>query len=258
MIYYFSGTGNSRWVAETLAEKTGDTTTRIVKRTVQPLTVHAGETFGIVFPIYAWNMPRMVQEFIDNIFIEKGAYTFAVCTCGSEAGCAMRVLHAKMPMDSMWSLVMPDNYVVAFHAESEERSLEKVRAAAAKLDAIADCIREKKSGERDVQTGSLPFLKTFVAGHLFRRYALSAKPFRSTYACSGCGLCEKECPTENIRVADGMPFWFDTCEQCMACIQRCPKKAIEYGRSTEKHGRYAFHYTAEEIYGQEKKTPDEV
>ena len=256
MIYYFSGTGNSRWVAETLAEKTGDTTTRIVKRTVQPLTVHAGETFGLVFPIYAWNMPRMVQDFINNIFIEKGAYTFAVCTCGSEAGYAMRVLHARMPMDNVWSLVMPDNYVVAFHAEQDDVALEKVRGAARKLDAIADCIRAGRSGEWDVQVGSFPFLKTFVAGHLFRKYALSAKPFRSTYDCSGCGLCAKECPTENIRVADGMPFWFDTCEQCMACIQKCPKRAIEYGKSTEKHGRYSFRFTPEQIYGSGKETAE--
>ena len=254
MIYYFSGTGNSKWVAETLAAYTGDTTTRIVKKTVQPVSVREGETLGLVFPIYAWNMPRMVAEFIKNIFIEKGAYVYAVCTCGSEAGYAMRILSMRLPTDNVWSLIMPDNYIVAFHTESDAAALEKVRAAAVKLDAIADVIRNKQSGVRDVNVGSFPLVKTFVAGHLFRKYALSAKPFRSTYDCNGCGKCARECPTENIRVADGMPFWFDTCEQCLACIHKCPQRAIEYGRSTEKHGRYTFRFTDEEIYPEKRES----
>ena len=257
MIYYFSGTGNSKWVAQSLAEKTGDQTTRIMKSTMQPITVHAGETLGLVFPIYAWNMPRMVDAFLKNIFLEKGAYTFAVCTCGSEAGYAMHILSARMPMSNVWSLVMPSNYIIAYHTESDDESLQKVRDAAQKIEEIASCIRDRKKGAKDVTVGSFPILKTFVAGHLFRKYALSARPFRSTYSCSGCGKCAKECPTENIRVADGMPFWFDTCEQCLACIQNCPHRAIEYGRSTEKHGRYRFHYTQEEIYAPSTETDDE-
>ena len=250
MIYYFSGTGNSQWVAKTLASKTGDQVTRIVKKTVQPVTVHAGETLGLVFPIYAWNIPRMVSDFVKNIFIEKGAYMFAVCTCGSEAGYAMRVLSMRLPTDNVWSVKMPDNYIVAFHTESDDVALEKVRAAAKQLDEIAQSIREKQSGAYHVNKGTFPLVKTFVAGHLFRRYALSAKPFRSTWACNGCGKCARECPTENIRVADDMPFWSDTCEQCLACIHKCPQHAIEYGKSTEKHGRYTFRYTDEEIYGE--------
>ena len=247
MIYYFSGTGNSEWVARSLAQQTGDSVTRITKKTPFPVEVKKNEVFGLVFPIYAWSLPRIVSDFLKNITVESGAYCYAVCTCGAEAGYAMRLLGARMHMDGVWSLIMPDNYIVAFKVEDDDEALEKVRHANVRLHEIADHINARDCGCSDVHIGRFAFFKTFIGGHLFNRYALSAKPFRSTWACNACGLCMRVCPTGNIRIADDMPFWGDDCQQCMACIQRCPKHAIEYGRSTEKHGRYVFHFTQDQI-----------
>ena len=55
MIYYFSGTGNSQWVAEQLALQTGDVASDLIK-TKGDLNC-AGLTIGLVFPIYAWGIP---------------------------------------------------------------------------------------------------------------------------------------------------------------------------------------------------------
>ena len=67
---------------------------------------------------------------------------------------------------------------------------------------------------------------------------VSAKKFRATEKCVACGLCEKVCPLKNITLTDGRPVWGDHCTHCMACISRCPKRAIEYGKGTERRGRY--------------------
>ena len=249
MIYYFSGTGNSEWAARTLARLTNDRVTRITKKTLAPVMIEEGETFGLVFPIYAWSLPQMVSDFLKNVSVHTGAYCYAVCTCGAEAGCAMRVLRSKIHMDGVWSLVMPDNYIVAYSVEDDQRSLEKVREANIRLQEIATHIRARESGCADVHVGKFAFVKSFIGGHLFNKYARSSKPFRTSYDCTGCGLCAKVCPSENILVADDMPFWSDDCQQCLACIHRCPKRAIEYGKSTEKHGRYVFHFTQDQIEG---------
>ena len=34
------------------------------------------------------------------------------------------------------------------------------------------------------------------------------------------------------------PVWDKDCTMCLACINRCPQEAIQYGKSTEKRGRY--------------------
>lgn len=249
MIYYFSGTGNSEWAARTLAQQTGDRVKRITKKSMHPVMINKGETFGLVFPIYAWSMPQIVSDFLKKVSVESGAYCFAVCTCGAEAGYAMQVVRARMHMDGVWSLVMPDNYIVAYKVEDDETALQKVREANVRIQEIASHIRSRDKNCSDVQTGKFAFVKTFIGGHLFNRYARSSKPFRTSYDCNGCGQCAKYCPTGNILVADDMPFWSDDCQQCLACIHRCPKKAIEYGKSTEKHGRYVFHFSKDQIEG---------
>ncbi len=47
--------------------------------------------------------------------------------------------------------------------------------------------------------------------------------------CNSCGICSKVCPVNNIQMKDGKPIWLNNCENCLACYNWCPKKAIEGG-----------------------------
>jgi Pyruvate/2-oxoacid:ferredoxin oxidoreductase delta subunit len=39
----------------------------------------------------------------------------------------------------------------------------------------------------------------------------------------------------NIKIADGKPLFLHKCEQCMACIQWCPKSAIILASAKKKN-----------------------
>lgn len=252
MIYYFSGTGNSKWAAEKIGEKTGDRVVNIsdiLKSGSGKIHIGASVLFGIVFPVYAWNLPKPVAEFLKLLEVNRGAYCYAVCTCGDEAGYTIDILKKRLKLKSGYSIKMPNNYIPAFDVDSEETALEKVRAASVKLDSVCDDIIGRKECF-DYDRGRFALIKSYVAAHFFNKYALSSKPFYSELACNGCGLCEKNCPTGNITVVDGMPFWDEKCVQCLSCIHRCPKRAIQYGKFTKNRGRYYFNYTEEEINGQ--------
>jgi ferredoxin len=86
--------------------------------------------------------------------------------------------------------------------------------------------------------GGSPWMKTYLVYPLFTNLAIGKNSFKVTEACISCGLCERICPTQTIRMKDGRPIWADTCVQCVACIHRCPVHAIEYGKETIKKGRY--------------------
>jgi ferredoxin len=243
MIYYFSGTGNSKWTAETLAKLTNDAALSIPDVTQKDVTVLSQDRnacVGLVFPIYAWGAPEIVEQFAKNLSLQVGAYTYVVCTCGDEAGNAVRRLYSVFPYTSAWSIAMPNNYIPMFDVDSTQLARKKVTDARERLIQIADSIMKKET-VYDVTAGSAAWLKSAIACPAFNAFAMRTKPFHSTDACNGCGLCEKNCPVGAIRLENGRPVWVEkNCTQCLACINRCPQRAIEYGKRTQKKGRYYF------------------
>jgi len=64
------------------------------------------------------------------------------------------------------------------------------------------------------------------------------KSFWTDGKCNGCGVCANVCPCGNIVMTADRPVWQHRCEQCLACIQWCPKEALQYGKKTPAYPRY--------------------
>ena len=61
MIYYFSGTGNSLAVAQSIAEGTGQ---EISNHLIATPKGRDNEVVGFVCPVYAWGIPRHFKEMV--------------------------------------------------------------------------------------------------------------------------------------------------------------------------------------------------
>lgn len=248
MIYWFSGTGNSHWVAQQLARQVGEPLADVAQLAKEGRFTHAAgpeEKIGFVFPVYAWNPPRMVLEWIQNMQWQgySGQYTFAVCTCGDDTGRTMAVLRKAlnkkgMALHSGWALAMPNNYVLGFDVDPPKEEAQKLAAAQQALPAIALAVQQQKKDIWQDIPGSAAFAKTCFAGWAFNTFARSTAPFYANSNCVSCGLCEKICPTGSIALQAGKPVWSGKCAQCLGCLHRCPAKAIQYGKQTEAKGRY--------------------
>ena len=64
------------------------------------------------------------------------------------------------------------------------------------------------------------------------------KGYHTNADCIACEICQKVCPAKNITMDGGRPVFHNKCESCMACIQFCPKQAINWGDKTQKRQRY--------------------
>lgn len=243
MVFYFSGTGNSKWVAEEIAKGISDRAVNIcdfLKEGNETYNIETNEKIGFVFPVYAWRTPKIMLDFIPKVKLNDDTFAFAVCTCGDEAGDAIDAVKSLVPLSGAYSIIMPNNYII-MGTDVDTADIVELKLKTAKID-IATIINEINDGKKifDIDKGTLAFIKTKVIGYLFNKYALSAKPFFAEDSCTACGLCEKICPSGCVKIVDGKPKWGDNCMQCLACINHCPQKAIQYGKKTAKLGRYVF------------------
>ena len=249
MIFYFSGTGNSYATAKTLAEGLGEDLMDIsvaVKENDYAHTLAEGEKLGFVFPVYAWAPPRVVTEFVKNLelYYSGDPYIFAVCTCGSSAGKTMDIFEKALEenglmLDSGFSVIMPDNCITLFEPDSAEEVAEKFEKAEQTLDNILRAVKLGWSDFFRVKRGRFSTVLSGIANPAFTLGGMKTKPFYVTDACIGCGLCEYHCTSGCIEMTAGRPVWTeDQCHMCLACINRCPAQAIQYGKKTANRGRY--------------------
>lgn len=252
MIFYFTGTGNSRWVAKNLGGVFDEPLLSIAEELKQNkselrYSLKEGEKVIFVYPVHSWGPAVMVLEFISLLKLEgyKQHPVYSVCTCGDDCGHTSDIVNKKLRSRGLkhtaaFSVQMPNNYILlpGFDIDPEKVEQEKLVNAPARLSAIVDAINHQHEGSL-YHAGSAAFCKSYLIYPLFTKFALGSNAFYATDACVSCGLCERICPTNTISMQKGCkPQWSDSCVQCLACIHRCPVKAIEYGEATLKKGRY--------------------
>lgn len=244
MLFYFSGTGNSRYIAECIGGIL-DEAPADIKPLLQTQDTYKSETpFVFVTPTYAWRLPRLVASWMQKQKFCGNANAYFVMTCGSEIGNAQKSLQALcaecgLQYCGVYPVVMPENYIAMFSAPTVAQAQKILAAAApAPAEAAAYIVQNKPFPQRRVTP--LDRLYSGPVNPLFYRLFVKAKPFYATDACIACGKCVQACPLGNIRLQAGKPVWGDTCTHCMACIAYCPKTAVEYGRKSAGKPRYTL------------------
>ncbi len=250
MIFYFSGVGNSAWVAQKLGSKLQDKVLPIAEeiRLDKEYTLSPGERLGFVFPVYGWEPPQIVLDFVHAIKLkQKPDYVYFVCTCGDDTGKTASVFMSALQKKgwkchASYSILMPDTYVClpGFDVDGADELKQKMENASARVDFIGDELSKRVIMEKHgCYEGAFPWVKTYVLGGLFRKFLMSPKPFKATDKCTACGLCAHKCPVHNIKV-EGKPQWGEHCTMCLACYHACPHHAIEYGKRTKNKGQYSI------------------
>lgn len=247
MIYFYSATGNSHYAAHHLANLLGTKAIDILTSEVdRDLYAEKGD-IGFVFPIYCWGVPPVVSRFISKLGnLPKDAYIWALCTCGDEAGIAMRLFNRQIKTatgreaDALFSLIMPNTYVLlpGFNVDKKPVEERKLQEAPGRLKEVAGAIKGRKTGIYDVHEGSFPALRTRSLFPLFERWGVFPKYWKSSDACIGCGKCSRICPAHNIEMVSDRPKWGSLCFSCCACFHVCPVKAIDYGKITVGKSQY--------------------
>jgi ferredoxin len=248
IIYYFSGTGNAKYAAHTIADNASKNGIDSSVVNIADSNKHVFSEFdsnhlvGFCYPTYGFNAPPNMIKFIRK-FPKGKADTFVLNT---RAGMKLSKLHLPgIGGVALWlpaiilkfkgykpigfrPIDLPSNWI-SLHPGLRKKVKDSIVINCTKtLENFTAKIIQKKP----VLNGflwlpiDLALLPISFGYYFFGRFALS-KTFFASYKCNNCNLCIKQCPVKAIKGLNNRPYWSYTCESCMKCMNNCPQRAIE-------------------------------
>lgn len=241
-IYYFTGTGNSLKVAKDIAAELKDTKIIQICKDNMNINDTNSNKIGIVFPVYFSGMPLLVKDFMKKIKLPKDAYIFTIVTFGRSSDASITQLEKLLnykghKLSAAFKIKMPGNYQLMYPPYSAEK---QKKAFESEKEKITEIVRSITNKEIVIFSGLKESVMNMIGGMIsssFKPYK-KGKNFWVDKNCNGCGTCSKLCPANNIKMNDHKPHWQNSCELCLACMQWCPQKSIQYKKATVNIGRY--------------------
>lgn len=243
MILYFSGTGNSRFVATEMGKQLKDEVVSLNEcmRAQKPRQFVSEKPYIVVCPIYISRLPLEVESYLKSCIFSGNSNIWFAVTCGGGIGgtsyyCRKIAENKGLIYHGTACFIMPNNYVALCPVVSSEEGKQKALALLPQIKDTVLRISRRETLIPDKKFTTMAWVSG-MAG-FFRVFFMRDKPFTVHENCVGCGKCEKLCPMNNIIIRNGKPSWNGKCMQCMACIGACPVKAIDYGKKTQLRNRY--------------------
>ena len=119
MVFYFTGTGNSLYVAKRLEEKPISIPQIIRNETLE----FTADVIGIVAPVYGHEMPPMVKEFVQKAVFHTD-YFYIILTYGNRHGGASELAETfcrecDIAPSYINVLLMVDNWLPGFDMDEQ-------------------------------------------------------------------------------------------------------------------------------------------
>lgn len=223
LVFYFTATGNSLFVARQLSDNPLSIPQELKK---QDLTYEADE-IGFVFPDYAAAVPLIVRDFIQKARF-NAPYLFSVITFGNASVNVAEwwdeyAQGRGVKMNYIRPILMVDNYLPVFDMD-QQIAIDKHTD-----ENLASILEEIGAHKQYVEKADMGFFnKDMLRGMQEQHFSMTADRLLQLREdrCVQCMTCSHVCPHRNFSLSDKGVDFGGKCEYCLACVHNCPQKAL--------------------------------
>lgn len=231
IIYYFSGTGNSLRAAMKIAEEIGGAEIISVRSNPENVSAKDAALVGFVSPVYEWDMPGLMKDFVKKLKINSNAYVFMVATYVAIHGKCFETMEGLLSKKGIglhygYALRCVASQCTAYSPFPPEKIMLPLMERGIKKISREISVRKNRAYPH------MSMITRWLYPKLMTPYMEVEheydKGFYTDDRCLSCSTCVKVCPTQNIVMEDNRPVWNHRCHGCMACVAYCPTKAIQF------------------------------
>ena len=237
-IDYYTGTGGSEWVARLLADKLKSdnrnvAVNRIYRANIKDMETLETDYYILIFPVHSFCAPKPVYEWVEHL-VGNHCKTAVISVSGGGnviTNTARRCKTVKLLKKSNFNVIyeemvrMPNNWMKAPNKKNYTHILSKLPK---KIDQIAQTVISEQ------RRGKIIYWIDYLISALGEAEKGGTYKFGNGIkvldACTGCGLCAKNCCSSNIQIERELhtkPKFGNQCDMCLGCVYNCPQKALQ-------------------------------
>lgn len=244
ILFYFSGTGNTKWVADRIKERFefyGSTLKLSNIELNEDNNINDYEYLVIGMPIHAKSAPRIVSDFIKQLpRAEYAIKCIVYSTQNAKTGSAVDYIEKLLKVKGYNVIVkacilMPNNYrFISKKVKIEENTEELMNKAICDVkQLVIDFINVDKT--KITSSIIIQTLDRMASNVFYKSLSTMSKSMTSSDECTKCGICLRNCPVGSITFENGHALFHSKCIICLRCIYICPVNAIKYnGRKIDQ------------------------
>ncbi|TLG76768.1 EFR1 family ferrodoxin [Culicoidibacter larvae] len=240
ILFYFSGTGNTLYIAEQIQKAFSDASLLPMHKLADiPHEAINGKTLILLYPVYYIRPPVYVKKMLHQAnTLLANATIILIATYSGNSGYAFKDIETILPQkpSQTFSIKMPGNYYREYSAYPKKYQDRLLKKADKKLETIIIAIKNRHV-TRDKPINIISKLYNKKTTIIQNNFQMMDAQFKVSDACTKCTTCQNICPVQNISIEEQVQ-WHHHCEQCMACLQWCPENAITIENISPKRKRY--------------------
>jgi len=234
-IDYYTGTGGSKYIAESLSKKLKSSdvcveVNRIFRDRIRGTDEFPADYYVLIFPVHSFCAPKTIYEWAEHLNGNRCKTAVIAVSGGGNiiTNTASRQKTVRLLKKKNFNVIyedmvrMPNNWMTVPNEKKYSRILSKLPNQIEKIAQTTIAEKRKKKVIYWIDyliaaLGELTKSKTHKFGN----------GIKVLDSCNGCELCAKNCCSSNIQMEMNLPKFENRCDMCLGCVYNCPQKALQ-------------------------------